>query len=165
MKIKKTVVLRSDLVQEYVKRYYEETGVLLHFSSVEHDQTYKDVWKKVPEASKYEYLKIFVSDREEALNKYLEDANMNNIKPSKFNYAPPYFWSLFNLKGYSLFMNCCYYKGMLRDIIGTTNIHELKIKLYCVEDIRENRYIFASDNKKDMIQYQDKGKYKIWVEE
>jgi hypothetical protein len=162
--IKKRVTFRSDLVQEFIKEYYDLNGVLLHFCSLEHDEKYKNVWSKIPEATKYDFLNMFVKDREEALNKFLDDQNMNNIPLNKFDHSPRYFLSLFNLKEYAPYLHACYYKGMLRDIIGTTNNHDLEIALYCVQEVNSSNYVFASSDKEEVKQYEDNPLYKIWVE-
>ena len=136
MEIKKKVTFRSDLTRIYIKKHYEKTGVLLHFSTLEHDNKYQKVWEKVSKKDKNRYMEMFVKDKEEALNKYLEDANMNNIPMRGFDSAPRYFLNLFKLKSYCLADNCCYYKGMLRDILGVVNSNNVKIKLYCVSNQR-----------------------------
>lgn len=167
MEIKKKCVFRSDLTQEYIKKHYKKTGELLHFSSQEHDEKYMDVWESVNDSEKHNLMLMFVKSKEEAIKKYLEDSNMNNIPIRKFDCSSPSPFMRFRKKGqgYALYLNACYYKGLLRHIIGVINSQKKGIKLYCVQkNPFATGYFYASDNIKDVSKYMNNDDYGVWIE-
>lgn len=168
MKVEKTTTFRSDIAQEYIRQYYNEYGILLHFTTRDHDAIYKKPWERIPEANKYDYMQRLVKDREELLKLYLEDQQLNNIPLRHFDKVPKELCKkVLGISTWAPYMNTSCYKGMLRDILGTTNSEEVGITLYCVEDYGTGvvaKYIFASDNFEDVEPYLNQERYKIWRE-
>ena len=159
------IQFRSDEIIRFSKEYYDERGVFLHFCTLEHDNKYKKVWENISEATKYDIMTQFIKDREMLETKYLEDQHLNNIPLIRFDNADKYYlMRTFKFTSWALYLNACFYKGMLRDIIGTTNTEELGINLYFVQDAT-GKYIYVTNDKNDKTLKEYKNKdFKIWVE-